>query len=146
MLTNPDFKELLKIFNEYKVRYLVVGGYAVMKYAEPRYTKDLDLWIAIDPENASAVYTALRKFGAPLANLTPEDFSKEGFFYQMGVPPLRVDIMMSISGMSFEEAWPHRVSVFLADNTVFFISKEDLMRVKKASGRPQDLLDLDHLG
>ena len=77
---NSDFRDLLRIFNAGKVRYLVVGGYAVMKYAEPRYTKDLDLWIDATPKNARAVFKALKEFGAPLANLTEADFSREGFF------------------------------------------------------------------
>ena len=84
---NSDFRDLLRIFNAGKVRYLVVGGHAVMKYTEPRYTKDLDLWIEATPKNARAVFKALKEFGAPLANLTEADFSKEGFFYQMGRPP-----------------------------------------------------------
>lgn len=80
MLTSRDFKELLSLFNEFKVRYLVVGGYAVMKYTEPRFTKDLDLWIATDDKNAEAVYSALKMFGAPLKNLTPDDFKDKDTF------------------------------------------------------------------
>jgi len=137
MLTHPDFKELLNVFNAHSVRYLVVGGYAVMKYSEPRFTKDLDLWISIDHANARAVYAALRDFGAPLSGLTAESFAQEGFFYQMGVPPLRVDVMMSLPGMTFEEAWPGRVMLDLAGLKVPFISREDLIRIKRASGRPQ---------
>jgi hypothetical protein len=86
---NSDFKDLLKLFNGAKVRYLVIGGHAVMKYTEPRYTKDLDLWIEATPKNARAVFRALRDFGAPLANLTEGDFAREGTFYQMGRPPAR---------------------------------------------------------
>jgi hypothetical protein len=92
---NSDFKELLSTFNAAKVRYLVVGGYAVMTYTEPRYTKDLDLWIEATPRNAWAVFRALKEFGAPLAGLSEADFSREGFFYQLGRPPARVDILMS---------------------------------------------------
>ncbi len=98
MFVNSDFSDLLRLFNKYGVRYLVIGGYAVIQYAEPRYTKDLDLWISTDPVNAQAVYGALREFGAPLAGLTPEDFAEEGYFYQMGVPPVRVDVLMGIPG------------------------------------------------
>ena len=87
MLSSPDFKEILSLFSKYKVRYMVVGGYAVMKYSEPRYTKDLDLWIAIDPKNAVAVFSALKEFGALLVNLTAEDFTQKGYFCQMGKPP-----------------------------------------------------------
>ncbi len=108
MLTNPDFKELLKIFEKRKIRYLVVGGYAVMKYSEPRFTKDLDVFIATDQDNANGVYSALKEFGAPLENLTADDFAHEGYFYQMGRAPLRVDIMMSIPGVEFDEAWENR--------------------------------------
>jgi WD40 repeat protein len=80
---NSDFRDLLKLFNAHRVRYLVVGGYAVMKYTEPRYTKDLDIWVEASPKNARAVFRALRRFEAPLANLTEADFAKEGFFYQV---------------------------------------------------------------
>ena len=105
MLTSSDFREPLNLFEKHDVRYLVVGGYAVMKYSEPRFTKDLDVWIATDPENANSVYVALKEFGAPLENLTANDFTQKDYFYQMGMPPLRVDIMMSIPGVEFEAAW-----------------------------------------
>ncbi len=145
MFVNSDFSDLLKLFNEYGVRYLVIGGYAVIQYAEPRYTKDLDLWISTDPANAKAVYRALREFGAPLAGLTPEDFAEEGYFYQMGVPPVRVDVLMGIPGLAFEPAWERRVEVDFGDLSVLFISREDLIKAKLASGRKQDLLDVELL-
>src|ERR1017187_6595989 len=91
---NSDFEELLSIFNENGVRYLIVGGHAVMLYTEPRYTKDLDVWIDASAENAERVYRSLVAFGAPLAGLTAKDFAEEGSFYQMGIPPVRVDILM----------------------------------------------------
>jgi hypothetical protein len=87
MSVNSDFKDLLNLFNAYRVKYLIIGGYAVVKYTEPRFTKDLDLWIRADAKNAAAVFQALREFGAPLSDLTPADFAQEGYFYQMGVPP-----------------------------------------------------------
>ncbi len=145
MLTSSDFKELLNLFEKHEVRYLIVGGYAVMKYSEPRFTKDLDAWIGTDPENADAVYAALKAFGAPLANLTPEDFTHQDYFYQMGRPPLRVDIMMSIPGIEFEEAWKNREVVELDDLKIPFISRSDLIRAKKTSGRPQDKIDVEKL-
>ena len=111
MFVNSDFSDLLRLFNDYSVRYLVIGGYAVVQYAEPRYTKDLDLWISTDPSNAEATYKALREFGAPLAGLTSDDFAEEGYFYQMGVPPIRVDVLMGIPGLEFEPAWERRVEV-----------------------------------
>jgi len=142
---NSDFKELLRIFNGHKVKYLVVGGYAVMKYTEPRYTKDLDLWISSDPENAKAVFRSLREFGAPLTGLSETDFTQEGAFYQMGRPPARIDILMSIDGLCFEDAWAHRLRVNFDDTPAFLISRQDLMTNKKATGRPQDLIDVDNL-
>jgi hypothetical protein len=98
MSVNSDFKDLLNLFNDYHVKYLIIGGYAVIKYTEPRYTKNLDLWIRANAKNAHAVFQALREFGAPLTGLTSADFAEEGYFYQMGIPPVRVDILMSISG------------------------------------------------
>jgi hypothetical protein len=122
-----------------------VGGYAVMKYSEPRFTKDLDVFIATDQNNATGVYKALKEFGAPLKNLTSKDFSQKEYFYQMGRPPLRVDIMMSIPGIEFDQAWENREFVELDDLTVYFISRSDLIRSKEASGRPQDKMDVDKL-
>ena len=145
MLVNSDFKELLSILNDKGVKYLVIGGYAVIKYAEPRYTKDLDLWVLAESKNANAVFSALRAFGAPLTNLTPDDFAEEGYFYQMGVPPVRVDILMSIPGLSFEDAWEKREEVNFDGVQLLFISKEDLIISKRASGRPQDILDVEAL-
>lgn len=145
MLVNSDFKELLSILNDKSVKYLVIGGYAVIKYAEPRYTKDLDLWVLADFQNANAVFSALRAFGAPLTNLTPDDFAKEGYFYQMGVSPVRVDILMSVPGLSFEAAWEKREVVDFDGVQLPFISKQDLIISKRASGRPQDILDAEAL-
>jgi len=145
MLTNSEFKELLNLFEKYKVRYLIVGGYAVMKYSEPRYTKDIDVWIATDAENAKLIYTALKEFGAPLANLTPDDFTQKDYFYQMGKPPLRVDVMMSIPGVEFESAWKNRVIVKLDGFDISFISRADLIAAKTASGRQQDNIDVEKL-
>jgi hypothetical protein len=145
MLTSSDFKELLNLFEKHEIRYLIVGGYAVMKYSEPRFTKDLDIWIATDIANADAVYKALKEFGAPLTDLTAADFTDQDCFYQMGRPPLRVDIMMSIQGVQFEESWQNREIVELDGHSIPFISRADLICAKKASGRPQDMIDIDNL-
>lgn len=142
---NSDFKDLLRLFNECKIRYLVVGGHAVMKYTEPRYTKDLDIWIEASPRNARAVFRALQRFGAPLVNLTEADFSAEGTFYQMGRPPARIDILMSVTGLSFRTAWRRRVSADFDGVPANVISREDLVINKRAAGRPQDMIDADHL-
>ena len=145
MFVNSDFSDLLRIFNEHNVRYMVVGGYAVVQYAEPRFTKDLDLLIATNEENSEAVYNALREFGAPLSGLTPKDFAEDGFFFQMGVPPVRVDVIMGIPGVNFEECWSRHIEVDFDDLKVIFISKQDLIVSKRAAGRPQDLIDADLL-
>ena len=145
MFVNSDFSDLLRLFNANNVEYLVIDGYALIQYAEPRYTKDLDLWISTDQENASAVFRSLQSFGAPLEGLTQKDFAEDGFFYQMGVPPVRVDILMGIPGLKFQEAWNRRETVWFDDLPVIFISRKDLIKAKRASGRPQDLIDADLL-
>ena len=145
MFANSDFNDLLRIFNANGVKFLVIGGYALIQYTEPRFTKDLDLWISTESHNASAVYDALREFGAPLSGLTEDDFSEEGYFYQVGVPPVRVDILMGIPGLDFEAAWKRREETDVDCLSVPFISREDLITAKLASGRPQDLIDAQNL-
>ncbi len=145
MFVNSDFSDLLRIFNDNSVKYLVIGGYALVQYVEPRFTKDLDLWISTDATNAIAVYRALQAFGAPLADLTEQDFTEDGYFYQMGVPPVRIDILMGIPGVQFEEAWFRRMVVDFDGLPVPFISRQDLITAKKAAGRPQDLIDAELL-
>ena len=145
MFVNSDFSDLLRIFNDHNVKYLVIGGYAVVQYVEPRFTKDLDVLIGTDTKNADAVYNALKEFGAPLAGLTPKDFSEEGFFFQMGVPPVRVDVLMGIPGVQFDKCWDRRLEVDFNGLKVIFISREDLISSKRAAGRPQDLIDADLL-
>jgi hypothetical protein len=145
MFVNSDFSDLLRIFIANRVKYLVIGGYAVVQYAEPRYTRDLEVWISTAETNAEAVYRSLCEFGAPLEELSVKDFSEEGFFFQMGIPPIRVDILMGIPGANFEDCWQRRNEVDFDGLPVCFISKKDLIAAKKASGRPQDLIDAGHL-
>ena len=133
MFVNSDFSDLLRLFNAERVRYLVIGGYAVIQYAEPRFTADLDLRVSTDPPNADAVSRTLREFGAPLAGLTADDFAAAGYFHQMGVPPVRVDVLMGIPGVEFEAAWNQRLEVDFDGLPVQFISREDLIVAKRAS-------------
>ena len=133
MFVNSDFSDLLRLFNAERVRYLVIGGYAVIQYAEPRFTADLHLWVSTDPPNAGAVYRALREFGAPLAGLTADAFAAAGYFHQMGVPPVRVDGLMGIPAVEFEAAWNRRMEVDFDGLPVQFISREDLIVAKRAS-------------
>lgn len=145
MSVNQDFKDLFKILNAEKVRYLVVGAYAFTFYAEPRYTKDLDIWVEPEMENAQKVWNALVKFGAPLQDIQVKDFTDENLIYQIGIEPNRIDIIMGVSGVKFAEAWKNRVLSKYEDEPVALISLKDLIIAKKASGRSQDLLDVERL-
>lgn len=142
-----DFKELLSVLNAHRVKYLIVGGYAVSLHAGPRATKDLDILIGPGAENGKAVFAALAEFGAPLEGLTPKDFVEPGNFFRMGTPPVMVDILSSIGGVDFDQAWERRVE-FPVDSAMnaLFISREDLLAAKLAAGRPQDLADAVALG
>ena len=142
---NSDFKDLLSILNAHRVQYLVVGAYAFMKHAEPRYTKDLDVWVNANKTNAARVFKALGQFGAPLAGLSKDDFAREGFYYQIGIEPSRIDILMSIPGLAFSDAWKRRVRSDIGGVDAIILSKEDLIAAKRASGRPQDLVDIQTL-
>jgi hypothetical protein len=140
-----DFKELLSIFNAHKVKYLIVGGYAVSFHAQPRATQDIDLLIQPDAENAKAVYAALERFGAPLDGLTADDFIERDKFFRMGHAPVVVDILPEIEGIDFDLAWQNRVEAVIDPQSglvAFFISSEDLIAAKLAAGRPQDIADV----
>lgn len=142
---NSDFKELLKIFAETKVKYLIIGGYAVAKHAEPRYTKDLDIWIGNSRENAENVYKSLKEFGAPLSNITVEDFTMPTLVFQIGIEPSRIDILMGLKELDFEDCWQRRSTVKIGETEMHFISLDDLIFNKKLAGRPQDLRDAEML-
>lgn len=137
-----DLKDLLRAFNANAVKYLIVGGHAFGVHAEPRATKDLDLFIRSDEENAKAVFKALAEFGAPLAGMSPADFA-DGSTFQIGQPPDRIDLLQRIDGVEFDEAWNNRiVGTIDGDTPASVISRDDLIRNKLASGREQDLLDI----
>ena len=139
---SSDHTAFLSALNAHKVRYLIVGGYAVGFHSQPRATKDLDVYIRADEENSEAVFQALISFGAPLAGYTPADFNDGQSWFQMGNPPERVDLLQKIDGVTFDECWQLRVeAVFSASLTVPMISAEHLVRNKLAAGRPRDLLD-----
>lgn len=142
---NSDFKDLLKLFAGAGVRYLVVGGYAVSEHTEPRYTKDLDLWVDNSVENAERVVGALREFGAPLRDATVHDFTVPTTVYQIGLPPSRIDILMGLDGLYFGECWQRRSSSSIGKIPVNYISIADLIVNKELAGRPQDLIDAQNL-
>jgi predicted nucleotidyltransferase len=144
MTLPEDLKQLLLAFNEHGVEYLVVGGYAVGIYAEPRATKDLDLFIRSEVRNSEAVYRALAAYGAPIAGLTPADFRDDPHsVFQIGHPPARVDILQAIDGVAFEEAWPKRIEATLDDVSAHVICAEHLIQNKLKSGRTRDLADVE---
>ena len=145
MNPNSHFKELLSGLNNAGAKYLVVGGYAVMLYTEPRYTKDLDIWVEASEENSRRVFRALAQFGAPLAGIDQDDFSKQDVIYQLGVAPSRVDVLTSVSGLDFEEAWLRRREAEFGDVSASFIGLEDLLKNKRAVGRYTDLADCERL-
>ena len=147
MAENPDYKELLQRLNESEVRYLIVGGYAVMKYAEPRFTKDLDVWVENSAENSLRIFQALKDFGAPLESdgITPETFTRPELTYQIGIAPIRIDILTGITSVEFNQAWKDRVEGSIFGVPVHFISLGQLIANKQATGRTSDLEQLEHI-
>jgi hypothetical protein len=158
----PDFKDLIALLNRHKVKYLIVGGYAVALHAQPRATKDLDILFLPSAKNAAALHAALLEFGAPLSikaapdgnpkaparRLTPRDFTDKGAWYTMGVPPVAIDILAEIPGVTFNTAWKNRSTAVVDESTgltAHFISRGDLVAAKLAAARPRDLADVDEL-
>ena len=145
MLLPKDFKELLQLLNSKKVEYLVVGGYAVALYGYPRATGDMDIWIAISKDNARKTVEALKEFGFNTPQLKKELFLEKEKNIRMGNPPLRIEILTSIDGVEFTECYRNKNTVTIDGIGINFISLEDLKKNKKASGRYQDLADIENL-
>lgn len=143
---NSDFKDLLRIFAEEKVDYLIVGAYAVIYYTQPRYTKDIDIWIKPSVENAANVARAFYRFGLPLVEVTQKDFENEGLQYVVGVSPCQIDFLTSLPGTEgFQHSWATRRTEIVDGIPIHYLGKQDLIRTKTTAGRPQDLADLDEL-
>lgn len=140
-----DFREFVELLNKHEVQYLVVGGYAVAVYGHPRYTKDLDIWIEPVSENSDRLMTALADFGFGSLNLSRDDFLQPGWIVQLGNPPNRIDLLTSVSGLDFADAFESRNMIPVHEHQVPFVSLEHLLINKRASGRPQDLADVSHL-
>jgi hypothetical protein len=140
-MLNKDFKDMLQCLLEEKVDFLLVGGYALGAHGYPRTTKDIDLWIWADDANSNRVYRALTKFGAPIDQFSPKDFSQPGVVFQIGVPPNRIDLVTAIDGVDFKTCYKSHITVNLEDLTIPVISKQDLIANKRATGRAQDQLD-----
>jgi len=142
---NQDFKEFIKSLNDNDVRYMVVGGYAVALHGYPRYTKDIDIWVEMSAENAGRIIKAIEQFGFGSLGLVEEDFLVEDQIVQLGYAPNRIDLMSTVPGIEFDESYRKRVKVEIDGEEVDFIDLESLRKNKRASGRLQDLADLEKL-
>jgi len=142
---NRDFVEMLAALSDAGADYLVVGAHALAAHGIPRATGDLDIWVRPTPENAARVWTALERFGAPLHELERRDLHTSDVVFQIGLAPSRIDLLTSISGVAFDEAWPNRIIVAVAGQEVPTIGREEFIRNKKAVGRPRDLADVAEL-
>ncbi len=144
-LLTQDFIEFIECCARRDVRFLIVGGYAVAAHGHPRATKDLDVWVLIDPTNAQHLIEALDDFGMGSIGLTAADFLEPEIVVQLGYPPIRIDLLTSITGVTFDECWPNRVVIDVGGVDAGFISADDLITNKRAAARPQDLVDADKL-
>lgn len=145
MILAQDFEDFITLLNKHKVQYLVVGGYALAMHGKPRHTGDLDIWINITDKNATRILKCINAFGFGMLGFTKDDFMEPGYINQIGYPPLRIDILTSIDGVGFEEAYANKLMVVENEITIPFISLQELIKNKKATGRPQDLLDVKQL-
>ena len=143
---HPDFVDLLRAFVDRDVRFMIVGAYALGVHGRPRATGDLDVWIDATPENAGRVMAALQHFGAPTDQVTAEDFSRPGIVFQMGLPPVRIDLLTQLSGVTFADAWPGRTRARMGEVEVDVIGRAAFLRNKRATGRARDLGDIEALG
>lgn len=144
-MLNRDFREFVESLNDNRVRYLVIGGYAVALHGHPRYTKDLDIWVEMNPENAARLIKALEQFGFGSLELQAADFLIPDQIIQLGYPPKRIDLLTSAAGVDFASCYTARIEVEIDDVTVVFIDLENLKKNKRAAGRLQDLADLENL-
>ncbi|MBU4287009.1 MAG: hypothetical protein KKI12_02425 [Proteobacteria bacterium] len=144
-MLSKDFKEFIKLLNENNVKYLVVGGYAVAFHGHPRYTKDLDIWIESSPKNAQRLLSALDQFGFGSLGLELEDFIAANQIIQLGYPPNRIDLLTTAGGLDFGECYKSKVSEYIHGIQIDFIDIENLKKNKRATGRSQDLADLENL-
>lgn len=144
-MLNQDFKEFIQSLNDNAVRYLLVGGYAVALHGYPRYTKDLDVWVESTTENAARIIKALQQFGFGSLDLKESDFTTPDQVVQLGYPPNRIDMLTSLSGVEFSKCFASRVTEEIDGVPVSFIDLENLKKNKKATGRHQDLADVENL-
>ncbi|MFH1846150.1 MAG: nucleotidyltransferase [Candidatus Omnitrophota bacterium] len=144
-MLNEDYKEILQILLNNKVKFLIVGAYAMGAQGYPRATGDFDIWVEPSPENSKKVYNSLAEFGAPLGQINTETFIKKGIIFQIGVIPRRVDILTFINGVKFDKAYKDKENIKIEGITIPFLSKENIIKNKKATGREKDKLDVKYL-
>ncbi len=144
-MINNDFKQFIELLNKNRVKYLVVGGYALAFHGFPRYTKDIDFWVWVNEENAKNILNTLKEFGFSSLDLKTDDFLSPGYVVQLGHPPGRIDLLTSVTGLDFEECYKSRVHIGIQNITIDFIDLENFKKNKKAVGRLQDLADLENL-
>ena len=143
---HQDFLDLLRAFIDRNVRFLIVGAYALGVHGRPRATGDLDVWVDPTAENAANVMAALEQFGAPPSQVRAEDFSRPGIVFQMGLPPLRIDVLTELTGLAFAEAWSTRTQAAFGPVIADVIGREAFIKNKRATGRARDLGDIEALG
>lgn len=144
-MLNPDFRDMLSAFIDAEIDFLLVGAYAMAAYGYPRATGDIDLWVRTDDATAPKVYRAIAEFGAPVAGLKVSDLSEPGIVFQIGVAPVRIDILTQIDCVSFDDAWPNRMVVNWDGLEIPVIGRSDLIRNKRLTGRTKDLADAEQL-
>ena len=145
MILNPDLKEFFQLLSDNEVQYLIIGGYAVAFHGHPRYTKDVDIWIQIHPNNALNLVQTLKDFGFESLNLKESDFLEGDTIVQLGYPPSRIDLIMGVPGVDFAESYANKIEEEIDGVKLNFIDLKNLKKSKKASGRLQDLADLENL-
>ncbi len=145
MIQNPDFVDLIRAFNAQGVEYLIVGAHALAAHGHVRATKDLYVWINPSGENAARVIAALEAFGAPLIDVSAEDFATPGTIFQIGVEPVRIDILTRVDGLDFPDGWSDRVTTAFGGEPTLVLSRRALIKNKRAAGRMQDLADIERL-
>lgn len=145
MELDKDFKEFIELLNEHKVKYLIIGGYAVNFHGYPRYTKDIDFWLWMTEPNIKKLIQALKEFGFGSLNIAVEDFMTPENVVQLGYEPYRIDLLVDVEGVDFEECFERRTEAVLDGTEVKFLSLQDLITVKKKAGRLQDLADAEQL-
>ena len=145
MMLNEDYKDLLLALSAEKVKYLLVGAYALAAHGYPRATMDIDIWVKPDTANAAAVLRSLERFGAPIQNLSQQDLEKGDTVFQIGVAPRRIDILTGVSGLDFDSTFRNAIEVRIDEVLLWIPSIEDLIRNKRASGRTRDLADAEAL-